>query len=496
MELALNLDLTAEAEGGRGLSNRLYRELRKAVLEGRLGSGDKLPSTRDLAVSMALSRNTVSEAYERLVREGYFEGRHGSGTFVTGNGPEVARKTSRLPAAVPELSDWARRLPGTRSIVPGRELVYDFRPGLPEFRSFPIEVWRRLAAKSLRVLSNDVGAYGDAAGQPGLRAAVARYLSHSRAVHCDGGDVFICNGSQQALDLLGRILIEPGTRVAIEDPGYTPALSVFRAMGAKVLGVPVDGEGMVVERLPQGVKVVYVTPSHQFPLGVTMSLARRKALLTWAKRTGAVIIEDDYDSEFRFGGRPLESLQGLDRSGTVIYLGTFSKVLFPGLRLGYVVVPPWLQEPFVAAKWITDRHTSALEQSVMTGFIADGHFGRHLRRMQRMYGERRHALLGALEQWISGYLSVLPSHAGLHVAGMLAKGIDADELVARAGEAGVGLYSTAPFYLGPCTPGLIFGYAPCSVEDIQEGVRRLRALLESMNPRRPARRVARLPVIS
>jgi GntR family transcriptional regulator/MocR family aminotransferase len=480
MEFTLNLDVDA-GEGSSGLASRLYQELRKAVLEGRLSAGAKLPSSRDLAASLVVSRNTVSDVYDRLALEGYFEARRGSGTFVQ-RGLEAEHPSRPTPVEFAAISQWAKRLSASRSVVPGRELVYDFRPGVPDFRIFPIEVWRRLTARNLRVLSNEVGPYGDAAGQPRLRAAIARYLSHSRAVRCDGSDVFICNGSQQALDLLGRILIDPGTRVAIEDPGYTPAVAVFRAMRADIVDVPVDQDGLVVDKIPDRVKMIYVTPSHQFPLGVTLSLARRKALLAWADRHGAVIIEDDYDSEFRFGGRPMESLQGLDRSGRVVYLGTFSKVLFPGLRLGYVVAPQWLQEPFVTAKWITDRHTSALEQAVMADFIAEGHFGRHLRRMQRVYGERQRALIDALEKWTTGYLSIFPSHAGLHMSARLADGVDADELIRRAAEAGVGIYSTSTFYRRRREVALIFGYGACPVEDIQEGIRRLGALLRSMGP--------------
>jgi GntR family transcriptional regulator / MocR family aminotransferase len=485
MAFTLNTGLAFEIGAGRGVSHRLYRALRKAVVDGRLRAGEKLPSTRDLAASLAVSRNTVSDVYERLGREGHFEGRHGSGTFVTAQGVAADRNDERLPAPAPAISDWARRLSHSRSVVPSREMVHDFRPGLPDLERFPVDIWRRLAAQNLRVLSSAVGAYGDAAGQLRLRAAIARYLAHSRAVLCGSDDVFICNGSQQALDLLGRILVEPGTRVAIENPGYTPAVSIFRAMDATIVPVPVDDEGLVVARLPPSAKVVYVTPSHQFPLGVTLSLARRKALLDWAHRSGAVIIEDDYDSEFRFGGRPMESLQGLDRSGVVVYLGTFSKVLFPGLRLGYVVAPPWLQEPFIAAKWITDRHASALEQSVMADFIAEGHFARHLRRMQRVYSERRQALVDSLARWTSRHLALLPSLAGLHVAGFLPRGFDVEELVQRAYEAGVGLYSIAPFYLGRPRPGLIFGYAGCTVTAIEEGARRLGGILGSMSA--PAR---------
>jgi GntR family transcriptional regulator/MocR family aminotransferase len=473
--------LVLDIGAGRGVSERLYRALRKAVVDGRLRTGEKLPSTRELAASLAVSRNTVSEVYERLGREGHLEGRHGSGTFVTAQSDAGNRSEERVPSSPPAISDWARRLSHSQSVVPNREMVHDFRPGMPDIESFPVDVWRHLAAQNLRILSSDVGAYGDPAGQLRLRAAIARYLAHSRAVLCRADDVFICNGSQQALDLLGRILVEPGTRVALENPGYTPAASIFRALGASITPVPVDDEGLVVARLPRSVKLVYVTPSHQFPLGVTLSLARRKSLLEWAQASGAIIIEDDYDSEFRFAGRPMESLQGLDRSGVVIYLGTFSKVLFPGLRLGYVVAPPWLQESFIAAKWITDRHASALEQSVMADFIADGHFGRHLRRMQRVYRERRQALVDSLARWTSNHLALLPSLAGLHVAGFLPKGFDVEELVQRAFEAGVGLYSIAPFYLGRARPGLIFGYGGCTVTEIEEGARRLGGILRSMS---------------
>src|SRR5579862_240894 len=480
MELALAADVSIDIAHGRGIAERLYRAVRDAIRDGQLRAGERVPSTRELGVALCVSRNTVSDVYERLGREGYLDGRHGSGTFVAMHAPESRRDTRATAAAPRRVSGWAGRLPRSRSIVPAREIVHDFRPGLPDLDAFPIAIWRRLAARNLRELSNDVGAYGDAAGQPRLRFGIARYLAHSRAVRCDGEDVFICNGSQQALDLLGRILVDRGTEVAIENPGYTPAASIFRAAGAKITPVPVDAEGLIVGKLPPRAKIVYVTPSHQFPLGVTLSLTRRRALLAWAKRSGGVIIEDDYDSEFRFAGRPMESLQGLDRDGTVVYLGTFSKVLFPGLRLGYVVAPPWLQEPFIAAKWLTDRHASSLEQSVMADFLAEGHFGRHLRRMQRTYSERRGALVEALARCACGYLSIFPSYAGLHVAASLPRGFDVDDLVQRAYEAGVGLYAIGPFYLQRPSPGLMFGYGACPVAEIDEGVRRLGGILRSM----------------
>jgi GntR family transcriptional regulator/MocR family aminotransferase len=475
MELALGLE-------GRGpLGPRVYAELRQAIVEGRLQPGDKLPSSRELAWRLKLARNTVSAAYERLAAEGYLGTRPGSGTFVSDHGEAPLPKGLGSDAALqPRFSPWALALSATHSIVPARDLPLDFRPGLPDLANFPVDVWRRLAARSLRRLSPRLALYGDPQGLSELRAEVARYLSRSRAVSGSTDDVLITSGSQQALDLVGRLLLAPGSAVAVEEPGYPMAKLVFGAIGARIVPVPVDEDGLVVDRLPEDAGMVYVTPSHQFPLGVALSLARRKRLLEWAIRRNAVIVEDDYDSEFRFGGRPLESLQGLDRSGSVVYLGTFSKVLFPGLRLGYVVAPRRMRERFVAAKWLTDRHTPALEQTIMAAFIAEGHFSRYLRRMQRIYGERQAALTAALRRFFGGVLEPLPSHAGLHVSAWLPRRFDADELIARAYEAGVGLYSIAPFYAGRARPGLMFGYGACGIEDIEEGVRRLRGIFDSM----------------
>jgi GntR family transcriptional regulator/MocR family aminotransferase len=473
------VDLALNLPSGRGLGRRLYAELRRAMLESRLRPGDRLPSSRELARRLAVARNTVSEAYERLAREGYLESRPGSGTFVADHDePLSARDTSA--AWLPTLSQWAGGLPQSRSIVPSREMAYDFRPGLPDLANVPIAAWRRLAAHNLRTLSHEIGGYGDPAGLPRLRAAIARYVSQSRAVSCTPDDLLVCSGTQQALDLLTRVLVDRGTVVAVENPGYTPPSALFRAAGATVVPVRVDDEGLVVDELPHAARVVYVTPSHQFPLGVSMSLARRKSLLAWARARAAIVVEDDYDSEFRFGGRPLESLQGLDSGAAVAYVGTFSKVLFPGLRLGYLVVPPQLREPLLAAKWMTDRHSSALEQCVMADFIAHGHFRRHLHRMQGLYAERRAALATALRRWTGTWLAPVPSYAGLHLTALLPASFDVEELLRRAHEAGVGIYSLVPFYAGDARPGLVFGYAACAVPDIEEGIRRLGGLLRSM----------------
>lgn len=463
------------------LGARLYADLRNAIQAGELKPGERLPSSREMVGKLRLSRNTITTAYERLVAEGYLEARRGSGTFVSPHGaaPMSPRQSAR-GATQPALTRWARSLAASRSIVPARSHAIDFRPGQPDLSQFPVALWRRLAARTLRRLKPEMALYGDPQGILPLRTAIARYLASSRAVVCTPEDIVIVSGSQQGLDLLSRLLVERGTVVAVEEPGYPMAKAVFRAMGARIAAVPVDGEGICVERLPGHARLAYVTPSHQFPLGVTLSLGRRKALLEWAARHNAVVIEDDYDSEFRFGERPLESLQGLDQRGSVVYLGTFSKLLFPALRLGYVVLPRRLREAFLRAKWLSDRHTPSLEQEIMAAFMAEGHFARYLRRMQRVYEQRQTVLMDALQRSLRPTLDVLPAKAGLHVTAWLPGRFDVDHLIRRADEAGVGLYSIASFFSGRPRPGLIFGYGACSSAGIEEGVRRMRGIIASM----------------
>lgn len=474
MDIALNIG------GKRDLTEQLYRELREAILAGRLELGQRLPPSRELATRLALSRNTVTTAYERLVAEGYLEARRGSGTFVS---PHVmSRACEGLPetkASALRTNEWAARLARIRPILPQRDLPYNFRPGLPDLSDFPIDAWRRLAAKNLRQTFPTIRQYGDPAGIPELRGAIARYLVYSRGVVCTAEDVLVTTGAQQALDLLGRATVDPDVTVAVEDPGYPAAVQVFESLGGRIAPIPVDEEGIRVDLLPDEASVVYVTPSHQFPLGVTMSMPRRVALLDWAARRQALVIEDDYDSEFRFGGRPLECLQGLDRSGVVAYLGTFSKVLFPGLRLGYLVMPPALRNTLTTAKWISDRHTPTLEQHVMADFLVSGHFARYMRRMERVYDERQQALVEAIGQRLSRWAYLLPSNAGLHATAMLNEDIDDEILAERAQATGVGVYAIRRFYQGPARPGLMFGYGNCIREDILEGIRRLQGVFKA-----------------
>ena len=474
------MELSILIEGGSRLSDQVYHGIRRAILDGRLAVNDRLPASRDLGRQLNVSRNTVLAAYERLTSEGYLRSRVGSGTFVdqpfcaSGEGK---RKATRKVAA--RLSGFGRRLLPPQAIVPRRDLPFDFRPGVPDLKHFPIAAWRRISARHSRQLSPSSAYYGDAAGDALLREAIAHHFSQSRALHCTADDIIIVNGSQQALDILARLLIEPNDTVVVENPVYPAALATFRAAGARVISVPVDNEGLRTDRLPKTAKLIYVTPSHQFPLGVPLSLSRRRALLQWAEQNRVVVIEDDYDSEFRYGGRPLDALQGLDSSGCVIYLGTFSKVLFPSLRLGFVVPPPNLYRPFLAAKWITDRHTETGEQRIISEFVREGHLARYVRRMQHIYFERQTVLVESLKRHLP-MITTLPAVAGLHLAGFLPHNFPVDKLIARSAATGVGLYSIAPFYISGARAGLMFGFGSCQSVDIAEGIVRMSKVSEAI----------------
>ncbi|WP_244894053.1 PLP-dependent aminotransferase family protein [Planobispora rosea] len=364
--------------------------------------------------------------------------------------------------------------------------VYDFQTGTPDPELFPLETWRRLVARELRELrrlhrSAALGHYAEPAGHTGLRAAIARSVGVSRSVRAGAGDVLVTQGAQQALDLVGRVLIEPGDRVAVEEPGYPPARLLFRSLGARVSGVPVDGEGLDVAALPTGTRLVYVTPSHQFPLGTPMSLARRTELLAWAERNDAVIIEDDYDSEYRFAGRPLEPLQSLDRYGRVVYVGSFSKTLLPVLRLGFLVAPASLRPALCAAKRLTDWHGDLITQGALARFVDEGLLSRHVRRATREYAARHAKITAVLRDRLAGRFRPVPSAAGLHLCARLVPGtgIDLERALARAREAGVGVESLAR-YCGeaPAQEGLVIGYGAIPTALIDEGLRRLVTCLD------------------
>jgi GntR family transcriptional regulator/MocR family aminotransferase len=322
------------------------------------------------------------------------------------------------------------------------------------------------------------GDYGDAAGYPGLRASIARHIAISRGLEASPDDVTITNGTQQALDMLARLLLAPGDRVAVENPGYHPPARLFRTLGAQLTGVPVDAEGLVVDSLPRNTRVVYVTPSHQYPLGVTMSMRRRQALLEWAGRTNAAIIEDDYDSEFRFGGRPIEPLYTLDTTGRVVYIGSFSKTMLPTLRLGFIVTPPSLSAAAHKAKHVMDWHTNLLLQAALARFIDDGFFARHVRKAGSVYRKRHEMILEILRSHFADVLEVVPSAAGLHITAT-AKGHSAEEIstvARRASDRDVAVHRLSQFGIdGPAQPGFVIGYGAIATGDIEEGLRRLRA---------------------
>ena len=474
------MELSILIEGRKHLSEQVYQAIWAAILDGRLGVNERIPASRELAQQLSISRNTVLAAYERLTSEGYLRPGLGSGTYVDQSFRAIpAQRKNQNDLRPPALTGLAQKLQAPRAIIPRRDLPFDFRPGVPDVKRLPANIWRRISSRAISRLSAKTAYYGDAAGDISLRQAIARHFGRTRALHCIADDVIIVNGTQQSLDILGRLFIEPGDAVAVEDPGYPAAIATFRALGAKIIPVRVDSEGICTAELPSNAKLVYVTPSHQFPLGIPMSLARRRELLAWAKQNRALIIEDDYDSEYRYEGRPLDALQGLDRVGHVIYLGTFSKVLFPSLRLGFVVVPKWLMSKFLSLKWLTDRHTETLEQHVLAQFINEGHFASHIRRMQRTYSHRRKELLLAINQSLP-FLNPLSSVAGLHLSALAPRDYPVEDLISRASAGGVGLYSISPFYQRRPNSGLIFGFGSCELSDIAEGIRRVGNIYKAM----------------
>lgn len=467
---------------------RLAEGLRRAILEGRFRPGERLPATRTLAQTIGLARNTVLEAYEQLTIEGYLIARRGSGTYVAPELPDQSFRPKEREGAAPataqpgpKLSEFARRLEGIDvSLSWGApRLPFDFRYGTPSFDEFPMAEWRALTRRILDYPPPELLGYGPPEGLPDLRTALARYLQRSRGVRCGEDGVVIVNGSQQALDLAARTLLDPGDVVAMEEPGYNGARAAFQAAGARVVPVRVDGEGIVVSELPRGTRVVYVTPSHQSPTGSVLSATRRMELLAWAWESGATIIEDDYDSEFRYAGRPLAALQGLDESGRVVYSGTMSKVLLPSLRLGYIVPPPQLRSAISRAKWLTDRHVALLYQAVLAAFIDEGHFERHLRRMRRVYARRLERLLDAIHRHLGSRATVSGAESGIHIMLTLDGVTDGRAIVEGARAVGVGIHSAAAYYAGERPPAAAFvvGYSSIAEEAIEEGIARLGRVL-------------------
>jgi GntR family transcriptional regulator/MocR family aminotransferase len=479
--------IALDANGNIPIYRQLYDWYRRAILSGQLRPGQRIPSTRSLAAELRVSRIPVTSAYEQLHAEGYFETFIGAGTCVARSIPlETLRPPAgKIPDAAPQTARGkvprrvSRRVHAMR-LAPQPWLNHKgaFRVSLPALAHFPTGVWSKLVNRYARNPTQELMAYANAMGHPPCREAIAEYLGAVRAVRCDPSQILVTTGSQQGIQLSAQVLLNANDRVWMEEPGYPGARQALLTTGLRLVGVPVDQQGLNVAegiRRARGARAVYITPSHLYPLGVTMSAARRMRLLHWASHSGAWIIEDDYDSEYRFGDHPIPSLQGLDTSARVIYVGTFSKVMFPALRLGYVVVPKDLAEAFATARDANDQFSSTLYQAVMTDFIRAGHFARHIRRMRMLYMERRTALVDAIHKHMSDTLEVIGAEAGMHLVALLPPGVDDVAFSRKAAALGVSAMPLSSCYAkAPARGGLILGYGGTDVRQIHEGVRNLR----------------------
>lgn len=476
--------ITLDTASAVPLYHQLYEQLRGLILRGELPAETKLPPTRELARRCGIGRITVTAAYEQLQAEGYVTSQVGAGTFVT---------PLPLPSAVPPpvipLSAWGRRLQQITPLAdasPAARPALDFGFGRAFASLFPYDIWRRLLARYLSTDDAILSRYGSAAGFYPLRQAVAEYLAQGRGVHCTPEQVVIISGAQQALDILTRLYLQPGDRVLLETPGYADAFDVFRLHGMKLVGVPVDDAGILAEKLNayNPARLLFVTPAHQFPRGGTLSLTRRLLLLQWAQKQRVLIVEDDYDSELRYQGRPPAALQGLDETGQVIYLGTFSKVLFPALRLGYIVLPPPLTSPFIQAMSLLGRGAPTLTQAAVADFITEGQFERHVRHLREAYRERRQTLVTALQQTLGDDVHFSPDEAGLHIMLYLPPHLDEAAVIAQAAALDVGVYPGARFHLMPPgespPPSILLGFSGLSQGEIEEGVRRLAQVITAL----------------
>jgi GntR family transcriptional regulator/MocR family aminotransferase len=478
----LFVELHIVIQGRKDLANQLYEQLREGIESGRLAAGVQLPPSRLLAAQLGLSRKTVSDTYSRLTYENFLVGKIGSGTFVnTPNTPIPRQQATADLASLERVKQWQDISLPLRHPTRQTTLRRDFIGGATAKTQFPHDEWRRCTQFALRQMSQARGFYSQPEGLTPLRSAIAGHIAFARGVKCTADDVVVCNGAQQALDLIARVLIEPGCTVAVEDPGYTPARLLFAAQGARVVGVPVDGEGIIVEQIPDNAHAIYVTPSHQMPLGMPMSVGRRQALLEKANRIGAIIIEDDYDSEFRYEGRPTDSLQSMDRFGVVAYVGTFSKTLLPELRLGYAVLPEVMLEAVIKAKQLTDWHTSTLPQWALTKFIGEGLLNKHIRRCHGIYAGRRDRILTRLAGDLAPWMQAIPSTAGFHMAVMFNVPLDLDRLIERARSQEIGLYPLTGLYADtPARDGLILGFGAIETLDIDPALDCVRELLKAI----------------
>lgn len=479
--------ISLDPQAGPPLYRQLYETLREAILDGRLGAGARLPSSRALAADLAIGRNTVLAAYEQLAAEGYLEGRIGSGTRIASLLPERLLEAASPPRSADAGEDATpislSRRGQTLSLIHRPVSRYErgqgraFQHGLPSIEHFPFALWGRLLARRARDRNGSIFGYETVEGFLPLREAIAAHAGAARGAICTPDHVIVTTGAQAALDLVARMALDPGDRVWIEEPGYIGARGAFLGAGADLIPVPVDHEGLDVEAglaLEPNPRLIYVTPSHQFPLGVTLTLQRRLALLDAAKRAGAWIVEDDYDSEYRYTGRPIACLQGLDRAHRTLYMGTFAKTLFPALKLGYLIVPDRLVDPFRAAIRSSGHIPPAAMQAALADFMNGGHFGTHVRRMLGIYAERRACLAARLEGELSGFLTTAPSEGGMQVATWLTGAGKDTAASAAAAHADVIATPLSAYYIGAKKrQGLHLGFAAIPEPMIKKAAQRL-----------------------
>jgi len=489
------LPILIERDETRPLHRQIYEEIQGLILSGRLGRGARLPSSRALAAELGVSRNTVAAAFDQLLAEGYIEGRVGAGSFVASDLPEEGVGTPPRPdpaAGSKGPGNLSRRGAMLAAITGGhRRRSPAFTPGLPDMTAFPFEIWSRLMAKAWRHPPASLLMHGDPAGYAPLRRAIAGYLATARGVRCDADQVIVVAGAQQAIGLAAHVLTDEGEEAVVEDPGYPGVRGALLAAGLKLVHAPVDSEGLVVSEAAlraAAPRLICVAPSHQYPLGVTMSLARRLQLLDWAQRADAWVVEDDYDSEYRYLGRPLAALQGMDRAGRVVYVGSFSKVLFPSLRVGYLVVPEALVDSFLRARRALDDHPSSVAQPALTAFIEEGHFAAHIRRMRKLYAGRQAALVEAAERILPDLVRVEASPSGMHLASRLMPDlrarmgdVEAAATIAARGITALPLSGT--YAQEPAEHGLLLGYAAVPAEEMAGKLARMAEALRAAAPR-------------
>ncbi len=486
--IEIALDAAAEAP----LFRQLYISLRNAILAGRLATGARLPATRTLAANLKLARNTVISAYEQLRAEGYLEGKVGSGTIVARDLPADYPMVGRQPGAAHPPSAKARDRRLTPQAIRAldfisrtpRRINTAFEIDTPAIDALPLETLRRLLTPRLRKELRALLTAGDPAGIEPLRRAVAEWAGASRGIACTADQVVITAGGQHGIDLVARALMMAGDVVCVEDPGDPFVRTLLLACGADVRGIAVDDEGMVVEdlqRMRADVRLVHVTPSNHFPLGGTLPMPRRVALLNWAQQVGAVILEDDCDSEFRYASRPLAALKALDAADNVVYVGTFSRILLPSLRLGYLILPEDLVASVIAIRSLTDRHPPPMEQAMVAEFMLNGHFSTHVRRMRKLYADRQQTLVTALKRELGETIEIRPAGAGMHVIGWLPPGMDDVEIARRARARGVIVRPASPFYYQrKPRPALLLGHSGVTSGQLRMAVRALSRTMATM----------------